>query len=79
MRAADASARWGCDHHAPNGCPWCENPDGEAARTWEWRRDVSDYIPMYGLPTPQVAPSSTLAEWIEKSNPGFFDRSAGVA
>jgi hypothetical protein len=42
-------------------------------------RDVSDYVPTYGIPTPPVAPSATLAEWIESVSPGFFERSAGVA
>lgn len=71
MRAADASTRWACDHHAPSSCPWCANPDGEV-----WR-EPSSYVPMYGLPAPAVEPSSTLAEYIEKVSPGFWERSAG--
>jgi len=38
---------------------------------------MDDYVPIYGIPTPPVAPSSTLAEWIEKTNPGFWERGAG--
>jgi hypothetical protein len=73
VKAADASARWWCDHHGYQSCPWCSNPDGEV-----WR-DVSGYVPMYGLPAPVVEPSSTLAEWIEKFSPGFWERTGGVA
>lgn len=73
MRAADASARWGCSHFAPDACPWCANPDAEV-----WR-DVSDYVPVYGIPAQPIAPVSTLAEFIESVSPGFFERSAGVS
>lgn len=73
MKGWQASDRWGCSHHAPDVCPWCSGTDAEVCR------DVSSYVPIYGIPAQPVAPSSTLAEWIEKTNPGFFDRSAGVA
>jgi hypothetical protein len=74
VRAADASARWGCDHVAPSVCPWCANPDGEVYR------DTSDYAPVYGFQAPVVEPSSTLAEWIEKTlSPGFWERTGGVS
>lgn len=68
MRAADASARWGCTHAAPDGCPWCQNPDAEIYR------DASDYVPIYGIPAQPVAPVSTLAEFIESVSPGFWER-----
>ena len=72
MRAWQASARWSCDHHAPNSCPWCEGTDAEV-----WR-DVSSYVPRYGLPVVvEERPVSTLAEFIEKVSPGFFERGAG--
>lgn len=73
MKAADAAARWGCSHTAPDGCPWCQNPDGEV-----WR-DVSGYVPTYGIPEPVASQPQTLAEFIEKVSPGFFERSAGVS
>ena len=39
---------------------------------------MDDYVPIYGLPAAPVAPSSTLAEWIEKAlSPGFWERGAG--
>lgn len=71
MKGWQASDRWGCSHFAPQSCPWCEGTDAEVWRT------VAGYIPRYGLPAPVVEPSSTLAEWIEKVSPGFWERSAG--
>ena len=73
MKGWQASARWLCDHHAPSSCPWCENPDREV-----WR-DSSGYVPVYGVPAQPVPPAQTLAEFIEKVSPGFFERSAGVS
>ena len=77
MKAWQASDRWSCDHHAPNECPWCANPDGEV-----WR-DVSSYAPIYGLPAVaapvEPTPALSLAEYIDKINPGFFERGAGGA
>lgn len=73
MKGWQASDRWGCSHTGDQSCPWCANPDGEV-----WR-DVSSYVPMYGIPIQQQAPSSTLAEYIESISPGFFERSAGVS
>jgi hypothetical protein len=74
VKAWQASDRWGCSHAAPQSCPWCENPDGEL-----WR-DVSDYQPIYGLqsaPAPaEPRPALTLAEFVDKHWPGFWERSA---
>lgn len=73
MRAADASARWGCDHAAPQSCDWCSNPDGEI-----WR-SVNDYVPIYGIPAQQPEPVSTLAEFVDAAFPGFWERAGGVS
>lgn len=74
MKGWQASDRWGCDHHAPASCPWCANTDAEIYR------DVSDYLPIYGIPaqtvTPVTPPALTLAEQIELMNPGFWERGA---
>lgn len=29
MNGWQASARWGCSHHAPASCPWCEGTDAD--------------------------------------------------
>lgn len=71
MRAWQASDRWSCDHHAASSCPWCEGTDAEV-----WR-DVSSYVPIYGIPAQPVAPVSTLAEFVDAAFPGFWERGAG--
>lgn len=74
MNGLEASARWGCSHTGSESCSWCSNPDGEV-----WR-SVDGYQPIYGFqPTPasvEPAPALTLAEWISKVNPGFWERGA---